>query len=190
MNTTNNKRLLRQKCRLLRDSFGEMHIEKASERACKILMQTPEFLAADTILLYFPIKNEISPLPVFDIAQKMGKKIALPVCDTDNNTLSFHIINSISEAKPSHFGICEPPITNEEPILTEHTLVIVPALAFSRGGHRLGYGNGFYDKFLVNFKGISAGFSYSELVFDDLPHENHDVSLRMLINESEVLYFD
>ena len=189
MNNINNKRIIRQKCRILRDSFGEMHIKKMSEYACNLLMQTPEFLTADIILLYFPIKNEISPLPIFDVAQKMGKKIALPLCNTENNMLSFHIINSLDEAIPSHFGICEPPKVNEEPILTERSLALVPALAFSRDGHRLGYGKGFYDKFLVNFKGISAGFSYSELVFDEIEHENHDIPLKMLITESEVLYF-
>ena len=189
MNSINNKCIIRQKCRILRDSFGEMHIKKMSDRACNLLMRTPEFLTADTILLYFPIKNEISPLPIFDVAQKMGKKIALPLCNTENNTLSFHIINSLDEALPSHYGICEPPKTNEEPILTEHSLALVPALAFSRNGHRIGYGKGFYDKFLVNFKGISAGFSYSELVFDEFEHENHDITLKMLITESEVLYF-
>lgn len=189
MNNINNKRIIRQKCRILRDSFGEMHIKKMSEYACNLLMQTPEFLTADIILLYFPIKNEISPLPIFDVAQKMGKEIALPVCNIENNTLSFHIINSLDEAIPSHFGICEPKKANKEPILTEHSLALVPALAFSRNGHRLGYGKGFYDKFLVNFKGISAGFSYSELVLEELPHESHDIPLKMLITESEVLYF-
>lgn len=189
MNIKNEKQLLRQKCRIIRDNFGEKHIDKRSELACKILGQTPEFLNADIILIYYPTHNEISPLPIFDVAQKMGKKIALPLCNTENNTLSFHIINSLNEAISSHFGICEPPITNEEPLLTERTLALVPALAFSKDGYRLGYGKGFYDKFLVNFKGISAGFSYSELVFDELPHETHDIPLKMLITESEVLYF-
>ncbi|MBR2381277.1 MAG: 5-formyltetrahydrofolate cyclo-ligase [Clostridia bacterium] len=189
MNTINNKQLLRQKCRYIRDSFGEMHINKASERACKILTQTPEFLSADTILIYYPTKNEISPLPILEVAQKSGKRIALPVCNMENNSLSFHIITSIDEVNPSHFGICEPPKINEEPIVTERTLALIPALAFSKKGHRLGYGRGFYDRFLADFKGISAGLSYSELVFDKIPHEDHDIPLKMLITESEVLYF-
>ena len=189
MNIINNKRLIRQKCRIIRDSFGEKHIDKRSELACKILGQTPEFLNADIILIYYPTHNEISPLSIFDVAQKMGKEIALPVCDIENNTLSFRIINSLDEAIPSHFGIYEPPKANKEPILTERSLALVPALAFSKDGYRLGYGKGFYDKFLVNFKGISAGFSYSEFVFDELPHETHDIPLKMLITESEVLYF-
>lgn len=190
MNIIKNKRLLRQKCRIIRDSFGEKYIDKRSELACKILAQAPAFLNADIILIYYPTHNEISPLPIFDLAQKMGKKIALPVCDIENNTLSFHLIDSLDEVIPSHFGICEPPTSNKQPILTEHSLALVPAIAFSKDGHRLGYGKGFYDKFLVNFKGISAGFSYSEFVFEELPHETHDIPLKMLITESEVLYFD
>lgn len=189
MNTNKDKQLLRQKCRLIRDSFGEKHIEKASENACQLLEQTHEFLTADTILLYYPTKNEISPLPVCLVAHKMGKKVALPVCNMKQTTLTFRVISSTDEAIPSHFGICEPPLTNEFPILTERTLVLVPALAFSKRGQRLGYGKGFYDRFLSDFKGIIAGFSYSELVFDEIPSEEHDIPLDMLITESEVLYF-
>ena len=148
-----------------------------------------KFEKADVILFYHPIKNEISPLPLLEKAQKMGKKIAFPICNTEDNTLSFRTVNSINELIPSNFGIPEPISSNKEPILTERSVVIVPALAFSKNGQRLGYGKGFYDKFLREFVGISVGFSYSSLVFDSLPTDKHDIPLKMIVTESEVLYF-
>jgi 5-formyltetrahydrofolate cyclo-ligase len=190
MNKTNNKTLLRQKCRNIRDSFGEKIIENASVNACELFSNTEAFDKADVILLYYPIKNEISPLPLIEKAQKTGKKIAFPICNIKNDTLYFRTINSINELTPSHFGIPEPLLSNEEPILTEHTVVIVPALAFSKDGHRLGYGKGYYDKFLRDFRGISVGFSYSSLVLDSLPTDKHDIPLKIIATESEVLYFD
>ena len=147
------------------------------------------FQNADVILLYFPIKNELSPLPIIDTAIKMGKKIAFPICNTQSNTLTFRVINSIDELIPSHFGILEPLLSNESPILTERTLAIVPAIAYSKEGHRLGYGKGYYDRFLRDFEVTSIGFSYSALVLDSLPLEAHDIPLKMIITESEVLYF-
>ena len=187
MNT--NKNELRQKCRALRDSFGEEFIENASNDACELLSKSEEFKRADIILLYSPVKNEISPLPLIKMAQTMGKKIAFPVCNTKNGTLSFRVINSMNELTPSHFGIYEPLLSNEVPILTERTVAIIPAIAFSKDGHRLGYGKGYYDRFLHDFKGISVGFSYSALVLDSIPHEAHDIPLKIIITESEVLYF-
>ena len=75
---TQNKNELRQKYRALRDSFGEEFISKASKIACQNLANCKEFAKADAILLYYPTKNEISPLPIFDVAQKMGKKLPYP----------------------------------------------------------------------------------------------------------------
>lgn len=189
MNQTNNKTLLRQKCRNLRDSFGEKIIENASMAASELFSKTEVFEKADIILFYYPIKNEISPMPLIEMTQKMGKKIAFPICNTEQNTLSFRTVNSIDELIPSHFGIPEPPSSNETPIWTERTIVIVPALAFSKDGQRLGYGKGFYDKFLREFMGISVGFSYSSLVLDSIPIDKHDIPLKMIVTESEVLYF-
>ena len=188
MNEINSKQLLRQKCRTLRDSFGEALIEEQSRRACELLAKSPEFFEADVILLYYPIKNEISPLPLINLAKKLGKKIAMPV--TNENFLSFHLISSTDELNKGAFGLFEPPISNVEPTITKKTLAIIPAIAFSRDGHRLGYGKGYYDRFLRNFEGVSAGISYSALIFDTLPSEAHDIPLKMLVSESEVLYFD
>ena len=190
MTELNNKQKLRQKCREIRDSFGENLIERASLDACSLFLQTEEFKQADTIFLYYPIKNEISVLPIIREAKKMGKKIAFPICYTKNNTLCFRIIDSISELSPSHFGISEPPPTNEAPSPTKSSVALIPGLAFSKNGHRIGYGKGYYDRFLQDFKGISIGFTYSKLLLDYIPHDLHDIPLKMLITESEVLYFD
>jgi 5-formyltetrahydrofolate cyclo-ligase len=95
-------------------------------------------------------------------------------------------------AKPhpfyGNFGIFEPNENCELAFPNQNTLCIVPAVAFSRDGHRIGYGRGFYDRFLADFKGVSAGFSYSSLVCDGILHEDHDVPLDMIITESEVHY--
>lgn len=186
MNTTN-KNELRQKYRALRDSFGEDFIKQASALACQKLINSPEFLNADTILLYYPTKNEISPLPIFDVCLKMGKTVAFPVCQKESTTLLFRKISALDELFLSSFGILEPTSDCEQITPNEKTLCIVPALLFSQNGHRLGYGKGYYDRFLKNFKGTSAGLSYSSLVLKSLPYDEHDIPLNMIVTESEVL---
>jgi 5-formyltetrahydrofolate cyclo-ligase len=183
------KKSLRQSSRAIRDGFGEEFIKGASQRACELLLSIDEFKEADTLLLYYPIKNEISPLSLIGFAQKCGKQIAFPVCNADNDTLDFYTVNSIDELSPSSFGISEPIASENAAILTDKTLCLVPGLLFSKGGHRLGYGKGFYDKFLKNFKGLSVGFSYSELLVDNIPTESSDIPLNIIITEKEVLRF-
>lgn len=180
---------LRDKYRRLRDGFDLQTVEDKSKTACGLLLESREFAFSDTVLLYYPIKNEISPLPILKIAQDSGKTVAFPVCDKEHGRLLFRKVSDINDLSPSSFGLFEPDGRFEEVIPNERTLCVVPALLFSRNGHRLGYGAGYYDRFLLDFRGISAGLSYSELVVDELPSEAHDVPLKMLVTESEVLYF-
>ena len=181
-----NKSTLRQSFRAIRDIFGDKFINEASEKACRNLEISAEFQKADTVLLYYPIKNELSPLPLFEIARKSGKQIAFPKCE-DNGTLSFRAVSSLCELHEAKFGIFEPKEAAEIVKTNENTLCIVPALAFSRDGARLGYGKGFYDKFLQSFEGFSVGFCYSKLVLDTLPTQMHDAPVDAIITESEVL---
>ena len=188
MNGKNNKSELRKIARAKRDGFSNEFVLQASMRACKILAQTREFANADTLLFYYPIKNELSPLPLIQEAKKMGKQIAFPVCNTSSNTLEFKCVNETDELLPSIFGLLEPKDNNKTATITKNTLCIVPALLFSKNGQRLGYGKGYYDRFLQDFKGISIGFSYDKLLVDEIPSCEHDIPLDMIITESEVLY--
>lgn len=190
MNEQNNKNHLRQSSRDLRNSFGEEFIQNASASVCEKIVELVEFKNSDTVLMYFPIKNEISPIPLFDIAIKSGKIVAFPVCNTDNNTLIFKQNSNLNELNKSHLGLFEPNENSKDVVITKNTLCIVPALLFSRDGYRLGYGKGYYDRFLDNFNGISVGISFSSLVCDSLPKEDHDKKLNILITENEVIYFD
>lgn len=182
------KEQLRQSSREKRNSFREEYIEESSRLACEHLTHSKEYISAKTILIYYPTRNEISPLPIMNLAIRDGKQIAFPVCDKVKRTLTFKKVSSISELEPASFGIFEPKSFCKQIEIDEHTLCIVPALLFSRDGHRLGYGMGYYDRFLNNFTGKSIGFSYSALLCDSLPHEEHDIPLDMIITESEVLY--
>ena len=190
MNKIETKNALRQNAKAIRNGFGKDYIKKASQLVCEKLSSTTEFQNADVILMYYPIKNELSPLSLFKLAKEMGKTLAFPLCNTENNTLSFKTISNLDELNPSHFGLLEPDINAQDVILTKNTLCIVPALIFSMDGYRLGYGKGYYDRFLNNFIGISVGISLSSLVCDILPHEKHDKKLNILITENEVMYFD
>ena len=183
----NEKITLRQKCREIRGGFGEEFIIEASMAACELLASTSEFKTASTLLIYFPINNEISPLPLFELAKKLGKVVAFPVCDHETGTLIFRAVSELNSLVKGKFGLLEPSKSCETVSPDKDTLCIVPSLALSRNGARLGYGKGFYDRFLCNFEGVCAGFTYSELLFDSIPSEMHDSALNMIITESEVL---
>ena len=187
MKITEHKKILRQNLRTLRDGFGDEFIKTASAKVCENIVSCREFVEADIILLYFPVKNELSVLPLIDTAKKLNIKIAFPVCEKATKTLIFKEIESIDDLKSADFGLLEPCDTCKEAHLTQSSLCIVPALAFSHDGYRIGYGGGYYDRFLEDFPGVSIGVAYRELTLESLPHEPHDKKVYILVNEGGVL---
>lgn len=187
--TSNTKSNLRQQAKEFRLGLNKEMVERSSTLACELIISTNEFMQAKTILIYYPIKNEISPLPLIAVAHKMGKSVAFPVCNNTNHSLIFKKANGVADLSKTSFGLYEPKEECQEIVeIDESTICIVPALAFSKGGHRLGYGKGYYDRFLKNFIGKTIGLSYSALLLENIPNEEHDIPLDIIITESEVLY--
>ena len=146
------------------------------------------FKNADVILAYYPVKNEPDILKIVDTALKLRKKVAFPISDKDTYELTFRYISDLSELKPGAYSIPEPSCDSELYVNVPNTLCIVPALAFDRDGYRIGYGKGFYDRFLSSFEGYSIGLCYHEFLCDKLPTEKTDKKVNMIITNKEVLY--
>lgn len=180
------KNELRKKYLAKRKELDEKYRSDAERRALQNLVSTKEFSSADKIFLYYPIKCEADPMHLLEIAQKLGKKVAFPICNKADLTMRFFEISSHKDFSPGAYNIPEPNEALGELQADGKTLCVVPALLYSKDGHRLGYGKGFYDRFLANFDGVSVGFTYDELVVDDLPHDAFDMKLDMIITEKGV----
>ena len=169
-----------------RASLDEKYRQDAEHQAIQNLISTEEFSSADKLLLYYPIRSEADPLPLIEIARGLGKRVAFPICNKDDLTMRFFEISSREDFSLGAYNIPEPKEDLGELICDERTLCIVPALLYSKDGHRLGWGKGYYDRFLADFDGISVGFTYDGFVADELPHDEHDQRLYMIITEKGV----
>ena len=150
------------------------------------IISLPSFTSAKSIFIYYPIKGEISVLPLLDVALKSGRSVAFPRCNKQDRTMTFCAVSSLSDLEAGAYGILEPRL--ECPALAQDadTLCIVPALLYAKDGHRLGFGAGYYDRFLADFKGVSIGVALDSFVLESLPHESHDKRLDMIITERSV----
>ncbi len=151
-------------------------------------VNSEEYIKADVLLVYYPVKGEIDVLPIVKKAFEDGKRIAFPVCDKEECTLTFRYVSSLDEMKVAAYNIPEPVSTAEVYQNNENTLCLVPALAFDRIGRRIGYGKGYYDRFLSRFDGVTMGLVYSELLVDELPVEETDVPIDIILSEREKLF--
>ena len=147
-----------------------------------------EFKQCDTVLLYASTKNEPNLSRLALLAWELGKCVAFPISLTDTCELDFRLIDSLTDLKSGAYGIYEP--TSDLPVvtITEKTLCIVPALAIDSLGFRLGYGKGYYDRFLKKFKGISLSAIDSRFTVDTLPTYQTDIPVDIIITETGVIH--
>ena len=154
---------------------------------CEQVASHPFFASCELLLLFSPTKGEPDLLPLADLARSLGKQVAFPLCHKEDHTLTFHLVSSPDELSTGAYGILAPSPDAPMPRLTENTLCLLPALSFDRQGYRLGYGGGYYDRFLSNFPGRTVGPIYSCLVSESLPMEEHDKAVHQIITERGTL---
>lgn len=169
----------------LRTSISETERKEKSLDICNKIINMPEFVSCDALFIYAPIKSEADPMPLFEIAKKHGIKVAFPISIKKSFELDFRFINSLDELNIGAYGICEPNENSPKAIFTQRTICIVPALAFDSFGNRLGYGKGFYDRFLKTFSGISIGITFNELKCSALPCDSTDIPVDIIITDKE-----
>ena len=172
----------------LRRNLSEVWRSNMDRMLLSNTLKAPAFKEAKVILCYYPVRGEPGILPIATYAIGLGKKVAFPISHPKERRLSFHVINSLSDLSSGAYNIPEP--LEELPIVTDFSdsLCIVPALAFDRTGRRLGYGGGYYDRFLSTFNGTSAGLAYSQFFVDKIPTDAHDAAVDIIITENGGYY--
>ncbi len=184
------KKELRRKLRAQRRSIEPKRKAELDASLVAHLLTTKEFQNARLLLLYAPLSDEPNLLPLADAAWHEGKQVAFPISEIASHMLDFRTVFSPEELCKGAYGILEPPLTAPTATIASDTLCIVPALAFDKEGFRLGYGGGYYDRFLSAFQGTAIGLCYSDLLQSELPRDQYDRAVTLLITEKGVLLPD
>ena len=144
---------------------------------------------SDTLLLYYPTKGEIDTRPLIRSSISLGKRVALPVCYEEGSRMDFYYINSEDDLETGKYGIPTPKSgceMFEKRKGARGIIVVVPALAFDKNGYRLGYGKGYYDRYINEINAAAIGFVYSDFIADRLPRGRFDISVDLLVSEKGV----
>ena len=151
------------------------------------LFSLDEYKNADKILIFVSLFDEIDTESIINSALSSGKTVAVPCCKNKFGEMEFYLINSLDELKTGTFGVREPDIEiNKKLEDFEKSIIIVPGLSFDRDGNRIGYGGGYYDRFLANYSGVSIGLCYGEMMSDSIPTDKYDIPVDIVVTDSEV----
>ena len=183
------KQRLREEHLAAREALSEQERSVLDNRITQKLLATSEYAEATTVLTYVSVSSEVSTRMFIECALRDGKTVAVPRC-LPGHCLEFVAIASLEQLVAAPFNLLEP--AKELPAVTEdqknNSICIVPALLVDTKGYRLGYGAGFYDRFLSTYPGKKICLAYQQnLSRKMLPHTAFDITVDLVITESEVL---
>lgn len=183
------KQRLREERLAARETLSEKERARLDDRITQKLLASSEYADAAIVLTYVSVSSEVSTRMFIECALRDGKTLAVPRC-LPGHRLEFAAITSLDQLVSAPFNLLEP--AKDLSALTDShmndSICIVPALLVDTKGYRLGYGAGFYDRFLSAYSGKKICLAYQQnLSKTELPHTEFDVPVDMVITESGVL---
>lgn len=189
--STQTKAEVRHRLRAVLEAIPPTTRHAKSIAACSLLGAAPEFSQAKVVMLYVPMATEVDISPIALKCWQAGKTVVVPKVSWDQRRMLPVEITSLQTGMTTTGpGIREP--IGGKPVPVEFIdLVVVPGLGFTRTGHRIGRGMGFYDRFLASpdFCGVSCGLAFEEQIVPDLPLQAHDIPLSMLTTDGGIRRF-
>lgn len=197
-NVSERKKELRTLFRERRKSLSADDKRCFSEKLCKNILSLSEFKQADAVLSFYPLENETDIRAVNEETLRNGKILAFPRCVKGTGEMNFFSVKSFDELEKGSFSIYEPregcPIF--VPSVGKKIICLVPAMAYDGYGFRIGYGGGFYDRYLSRLGKnssekersiFSVGVVYHPFLTDTLPHDEFDIAVDKVVTDLSVL---
>lgn len=180
------KQQMRAELKLARAQIPQVDRVRWDQDIAKNLQNWDVYNKAKKIMIYLSFGWEINTWPIVDELTARGVEIYVPVVQSEPRALVPTRYTSREDLTPAVFGILEP--SSKAPTLEpiDLDLVVVPALAFSLHGFRIGYGGGYYDRFLATTPAVSVGLCYS-CFLQELPRDPWDQAVDFLVSEERVL---
>ncbi|MFH0738023.1 MAG: 5-formyltetrahydrofolate cyclo-ligase [Candidatus Micrarchaeota archaeon] len=176
------KAALRKDMLRKRDALSKEDVASMSGRIAKSLRKCDRYAKAKTVAFYLPKGNEVDTSGMIKAAQKDGKEVIVPVTD---HQITFFRFVSQDDLSPGRFGIQEPrsrTIPSKEP-----DVIIVPGVSFGLCMHRLGYGKGYYDRYLSKSPAYRIGVCFDFQVAEKLPHHEDDERMDEILTEKRAI---
>ena len=181
------KKALRYELKSKRDALENR--ELLSSVIAESFITSDIYKEAEVLLLYYSVGSEVSTDKILKQALNDKKRVAYPVCIDNSGYMEFYFIKTEDDLVEGMYKIKAPKQGSKKFSNENNSVCIVPALAFDIKGNRLGYGKGYYDRFLEKFKGISVGICYDAMLADSIPADPHDKKVSYLITDKKTYNF-
>lgn len=182
------KQQLRAVMRARERQLSDRYRRESDQAIAAHLTAMPEYQAAGTIFCFVGTPHEIDTRPILENALAAGKRLCVPLC-TGPGMMELRQITTLSQLTPGAYGIPEPPEDAPTVSVDETDFAILPCLTCNHLGHRLGQGQGYYDRFLAHYRSGAVLLCREKLIREEIPLEPHDYPIPWVLTE-RVLYED
>ncbi len=182
------KKEIRNQVLAVRETLSEEERSQKSRMIIEKALRHPIYQKADILLAYMDFRGEVMTKALLEDAWRLGKEVYAP--RVKKRQMEFYRIDSMADLAEGRWGIKEPcercaPL-KESRKKNSHILAVVPGVAFDKRGNRIGYGGGYYDRYFTGRPDIYLlAFSYALQIVPEIPAEETDVTIDLVITESE-----
>lgn len=192
-----NKKDLRKEVLARRNALSELERNEKSMLIAERVIGLEEFRKSNKVLLYSAIRNEVETLRIFQEAKRLKKNIFFP--RVMGKEMNFFLVDETTEFEISKFGVCEPKPEStkvHEPSEEDEILVLMPGVVFDEEGNRIGYGGGYYDKYLQwltdgniykKMNTVAVAYDCQIVEMGQIETEPHDIRVDYIITENRVI---
>jgi len=182
------KNNLRLKYKKIRKDMPEKVKNSYDKSIFNKLISTKMYQECNTVLTFVSTEIEVDTLELINYSLKIGKQVAVPKCIDGTRNMEFYLIKSLNDLEVATFSVLEPIISKCEKLENfDNSICIIPGLAFDINGFRLGYGKGYYDRFLSNYNnGVNIGICYCSCTLNSLIKGRYDKKVDYLITEKYI----
>ncbi|MEH7111924.1 5-formyltetrahydrofolate cyclo-ligase [Neobacillus niacini] len=184
----NEKNLIRNQMKERLSKLPKPYYEHYSYKIASALYNHEDWVNAKVIGITISKEPEVDTYQIIRTAWESGKQIVVPKCHPKEKTLSFHTLTEFSQLESVFYGLFEPIVEKTIEVKPEDIdLLIVPGLAYTIEGYRLGFGGGYYDRFLTDFDGKTMSLAFNFQVISQCVFEKHDIPVSKIITNDEVI---
>lgn len=188
MERLDKKELRNRVRRYLKEMDEETYLSR-SALICTRLLQEPSIIEGKTIAVTISGFPEVETRRIIEAFWAMGKTVAVPKCEPETCSMTFYSISDFSQLEKAYREIEEPIVSRTEYIAKEQIdVMIVPGVVFNEAGYRIGFGGGYYDRYLPGFRGETVSLAFEEQVVASIPAAAHDIPVDIILTDQRRIH--
>ena len=190
MQINESKKLMRAKYKSIRTSISTDEKNKLCRKISQAFLVSNIYKNSDSVFIYVSSEIEVDTHLIISFCFADKKNVYVPRCIEGTSFMKFYEITSFEDLETGAYGILEPKNHCLPAEISCKGICVVPALAYDLNGYRLGFGKGYYDRFLCGFTGKKIGLCYESCICSSLPHDEYDIVVDMLISDERIYVFE